>query len=317
MVKSSQDLKWSDLFSFGNLITITISMCYFKVVKLLSDFDIESDSENRKSGTNGHWYVIPEEYRIKLQNFGYRFRRLVDSYSVSFPLVEGGRFIPDKSVPDLMTELEQLKTDFYAEIDNICIDYDYLVEQQIPAIESEIKKIVGNQYHDCSEAINRIKSCIPTKNELRSKFNVRHNLFAFQAPINQDVAETLEKEGDSVKSAIGELIENAKKPLIDKVNTLLELVKKNNKKSFNTKSINAGIRDCEKFMRQNVFNDPFISKSINQLRYLLEQVKADIENGETEEFQLGLTELKQSLEQKPVKDIQNSVVSNIGKRKLI
>jgi hypothetical protein len=313
---NGKQLNWSDLFSFGNLITVTISMFYFKVAKVLTDFGIDTESINKKAGTQGHWYIIPETARIKLQNYGYRIRKLVDDYAIPFPLVEGGRFIPDASVPDLMMELDQLKVDFFNEVDSIVADYDNLRDEQEPFIVEEIRKVAGYDY-DCRPTIDRIEACIPTATELRSKFNVRHNLFAFTAPINQEVAETLEQEEESVKSAIGELIENAKKPLLEKVNTLLDLVKKNNKRSFNTKSINAGLRDCDRFARQNVFNDPFIGQSIRQLRYLLEQVKADIENGETEEFQLGLTELKESLEQKPVKDIQNAVVSNLGKRKLL
>jgi len=309
-------LTYSDLFSFGNVAWVSISECQLRIQKILLDFGIEDDESTKMAGTEGHWYIVSREETGKITSIQNRIRKILEIYSVPFPLVPNGRFIPDSNFKEFMQVLEEQKKLYFKAVDYLIERYDDLRKAQRPVIERQIRKVAGEDF-DCSYALNRIETSAPTADQLRNKFNVREFVSAFQVPINEEVANKIEKEGDQVSDAIDKLIEGAMNPLKEKIVYLLELVSKNNRKSFTKKVINAGLRDCDMFDRKNVFGDKVITKAVSQLRTLLNQISIDIKNDDTEEFRLGLTALQSTLGEQTTKKVSKRVTRKIGSRKIL
>ena len=310
-------LKWSDLFSFGNVAWISIFGTGLKKQKRPEDFGMsDEDGTTRKAGTEGHWNLVDPSEISKIQRIENKIRNLLSSYAVPFPLVPSGQFIPDSSFDSFMSDLEAHKKDFYRAVETLAKNFDNLFEAQVPLIEKQIRKIAGEDY-DCTYAINRLKMSAPTSDQILSKFRVQEFVSSFKAPINEQVASKLEQEGNQVNSTIDTLIEESMKPLKEKIADLLRLVETGNRRSFSKKVIKAGLRQCEVFERKNVFNDKIIANAISNLKRLLEQIETDIDNEDTEEFRLGLVDLQQSLEKQTIKKVSNRVKKSIGSRKIL
>ena len=304
-------LKWSDLFAYGNIIHPIVRRPGLRTPRRLSDFGFNKNASFKKSGTEGHWKLIPQSALKNIDRIGRKARNIVDAYSVPFPLVPGGMFVPDTAVNKLVNELKLLKKNYNVEVDNLIRNYDRLIKEQIPAITAYVKRINPNMNAD--ETIRRVLSCAPRADRLKNKFDISWSVFAVQAPVNKTVAEIIEKEEESVYKAVTELVNKIKEPIIEEIDRLMKLITVERSTTLSIKSINVGLAACDRFQTKNVFEDPFIRQSIESLRKLLKKMKNERENGITDKTISDLKDLQLEIERSDTKNQVNIALIKLRK----
>lgn len=306
------ELKWSDLFAYGNIVHPTVRRPGLMTPRRLSDFGLKKDASVEKSGTEGHWKLVPQEALKKIDRIGREVRDTVDSYSVPFPLVPGGMFVPNTSIKELVSKLDLLKENYRAEVDNLIQNYGKLLNEQRPAIEAYVKRI--NPKNNANATVKRVLSCAPPKSQLQKRFSISWTVFAVKAPRTKAVAKIIEKEEESVSKAIIELVEKIKEPIIEEIDRLTKLIATERSSSFSMKSINVGLEACKRFETKNVFGDPFIKKSIDRLRDLLKTMEYERKKGIPEKTMRDLEDLRREIQSSDTKKQAQKVAKTLGKR---
>lgn len=306
-------LKWSDLFAIGNIVHPTVRRPGLRTPRRLSDFGFREDSSIEKSGTEGHWKLVPQYALKNIDRIGRKVRDTVDSCSVPFLLVPGGMFVPNTSINYLVSELTKLKKDYLAEVDILIRNYDILLEEQCPAIKAYVERI--NPEMDAEVTIRRVRSYAPPADWLAKRFDISWSVFAFQAPVSKAVAQIVEKEEKSVRDAIVKLVEKTKEQIIEEIDRLTKLIDTERSTSFSQKSIDVGLEACRRFKIKNVFQDEFINKSIDRLRSLLKTMEYEREEGITERTKSGFEDLKREVAESDTEKQTDKAVKKLGDKK--
>ena len=309
-----EELKWSDLFAYGNIVHATVRRPGLRMPKCLSDFDLKEDARVEKSGYDGHWKIVPQEALKEIDRIGRAVRDNVDAYSVPFPLVQGGVFVPNTSIMELISKLELLKKEYDAEVDIFIASYDTLRAEQYPVIMEYIKLI--NPEANAVNTIQRVEACAPPKDRLKERFDVSWSVFAVQAPVNEAVAKITEKEDKKVLDTITKLVDETKKPIIKEINRLIVLISTERSSIFSMRSINFGLNACKRFETKNVFGDPKIKNSINSLRGLLETMKDERKDGTLDNIKRDLEDLLLEIQKSDTKKQAKAIAKKLGDRVL-
>lgn len=151
------------IFTDGVLIDLDIG--YWSGQKRLRPEDLEL-SEVPEIYSLGRKYLVFKEVINKFRRLEKRARRYVDVHSFSFP-VGNTRFVPRRAAIELLPKLDEMKEEFYYEVDEFIASYDAVREETLKAYNA-YRKYLEPYY--------------PSAAEVRAKFRFDYHLYTVSAP---------------------------------------------------------------------------------------------------------------------------------------
>lgn len=151
------------IFTDGVLIDLDIG--YWSGQKRLRPEDLEL-SEVPEIYSLGKKYLVFKEVINRFRRLEKRARRYVDMHSFAFP-VGSTRFVPRRAAIELLPKLDEMKDEFYREVDNFVANYD-VVRQETLKTYSAYRKHLEPYY--------------PSAAEVRAKFHFDYHLYTISAP---------------------------------------------------------------------------------------------------------------------------------------
>ena len=264
-------LTWNDLFSCGTLIDTDISQHRFQVKILPEDVGMtDVDGSLKKAVDMGHKKLISNEKLQPISSIIYHAKREVDSNSIDFPLVRGAKFIPMGLRDSLIEKLRGYKVAFESAVEVLISDYEANKAEQLPIIRAALEKYTEskpNQAEIVEQALQRINNRYPTAAEIRSKFGFVWKAFSISAPINQETAEALAEESNSVKEVVNNMVSRLRKELMEKIQQVLDVASRND--SIGEKTVDSVNELCEKLTKLNVLQDEGMVSAITALKSIM------------------------------------------------
>jgi len=163
------------LFADGVLIDLDIRRWSGQKKLVPVDLDLKEE-EVPDIFSLGRKYLVPKSVINYFAALEQRARRLLDQNSFAFP-IGSTRYVPKNNVLELLQALDQMKEEFYREVDAFINDYDVLREK--------MKK-------DYPKYTNSLLPYYPSPAEVRSKFSFNYVIYNISAPA--ELAEVSKEE---------------------------------------------------------------------------------------------------------------------------
>jgi len=317
MIEKKRALTWGDLFQIGTLYDLDISQWQAQTKVIPQDEGYETGEINT-SRHLGHWTLILPIRLKAINHYAYEARKLLEESSLNFPLVDGAKYVPAYKRQEVENIFNKIKKDFNKEVKKLIENYNkYKIEARKEIIKNLEKINEGNKNKDkiIDEALKRIDQHYPDIISLERKFDIDWKTFAFQAPIDQAVANDMEKEGKSVRKSLKEMMEQHRKQFLETVNEFYKLVQNNSNIKIHGKTINKAKKVCQQTKDLNIFDDIELERAINKFAIFLQKIE---ENNITKDDIVPLNEINKSLNEdieKSLKRAENNL-REAGQRKL-
>jgi hypothetical protein len=308
-------LSWDDMMSRFLLMRPFVSKCRVQVKKLLSDLGYEENEDTKKAGTNGHWSVVPHEIVQEINRREIAFRESVKQFALAFPLIPGAHCVAMSRVEEARAKAKEAETYFFEIIDYMIENWDRLRAEQNEHIKNMLRETMKPGYQ-MTNTLVRIEENAPHPEKIRAKYELYVSEMAITTPKSNDVAEAYASEQKDVANMLRDMMKQLREPLTEKVTTIVELIKKGTKRSFNSKSINAALEDCRKLRQKNVLGDVFVDQKITQLESLLNQLKMGDVHEDSADQLPEFEKLRKELTGEDFEDSFNELTSKIGRRKI-
>jgi len=225
-----RNLSWADLFSQGSLIDLDVSVWAALARVKPGDLGIE-DTEAVKAGiTFGHERLIAKGHLDPIRELEGEARRLVESNSIQFKLIPGSSFIPKSRREALEKGLTEIQTRFDSVVEDFIKRYDANRIEQEPVL----KKALTDSAKDpaaVDAAMDRLIGLYPAGERLAQLFGMRWKLFSIAAPIDGSGNSA---EAESVKEAVGDMIQKLRDELALRTKDIIELVTSGGKPTLKT-----------------------------------------------------------------------------------
>lgn len=313
-------IKWSDLFAQGTLVDTDISQCRFNRKLNPEDVGMSTtvgldNNEQNKSKLDFSLIKSNEPELGDIASSINKVKKLVDANSLSFPLVEGARYIPKTRVATVLATLKEIKDEFNESVSKLADKYTTIRDKNINRLRGEIAEYTKGKDESLTlteTALQKLLASFPTADDIRHKFNITWKAFSIAAPVDQQTAEAVEEETQSVKDVVKEMVRNLRQDLIDRVNAVLSLASKNaDFETLHGKTREAVEDTCKRIKELNILGDSELNTAIGRLETI-------IQSDNSKEVLANLTDLKVSLEgslEGAVKTVTDKLTS-VGKRNL-
>lgn len=314
------NLKWNDLFAAGTLIGFSVHLWRARIRLTPEDLGIEKTEEVQKALSFGCHRLIPAEAMVTINAVVASFQKDIQEHSLTFPLLQGARYVPDNQVKPLQKKLDLRVREFSIAVNEFLEDYEKNMNEMLTTIEQALGKAAKSP-EAAASAFSRIIREYPAKEKVIEKFGLEWTFFNISLPTSQAAAQSAKNALPQVSKAVNSMIEQLRSELSEKVSTLLSLAQRaKDGKRTNVLKDGGGFRDrskqsalavLQKVDRLNFFGDAVLTEQTNALRRLLESSDMDM-------ISKDLDKVKDTLEQ----DIQSASeaaekrLTGLGKRKI-
>lgn len=215
--------------------------------------------------------LIGADRLAKFKNAEGKARRYLYRNSHPFPVGEA-HFVPRKTLPTVLIEVQKLKKDFMELVDDFVTNYE------------KYKTEVLDKHKDKADLL---KPCYPPVNEVRGKFGFELSLFEFSMPremseidiqdliaredakeeVREQIREQLRDQYERSMRQLERFTEDAAKSLRENLVTVCqEIVDKINRNELVSKAnLNTVREEIEHFRALNFLNDADVEKEIVRL----------------------------------------------------
>lgn len=213
-----------------------------------------------------------------------RIKRYLENVGISTPL---GTVVGEQSMPEFEAFIEDVKSGFMEEVDEVCANYDLIVDRHAR------EAIAANGSEKIGKIINAVKL---TRQQFRDTFKV-----VSMPPMSISTAS--DEEAEEIKAMLSD---NALKALVKDANHLF-------KKSYRgresvTKAATAATFELQEKFYNLSFSDPNLSVVAEQFADLLDGVSIDEQSGQT--FHAMYRFVKELSEETSLLDLMKGVTSD-------
>lgn len=186
----------SNLFKDGILVQVHVR--FWSGQRGLTPADLGLDPNTvSKAFVLGRKYLVDETHIREFRVRDGRARRIVDESGFSFP-IGNARFVPRARLDKVLTELEQVRTEFLQLRDNLCNNYEQHQIEMIPVYKEAAAAAFLNQEDATTEFsiegrdeklaafteqfLDRVATFYPSVEVLRAKFDIEWTVFEVTPP---------------------------------------------------------------------------------------------------------------------------------------
>jgi len=270
-----EKLNFGKLFTEGVLIDVNISKWEGKVRLDKEDLGLDEAPEFYSLGRKR---LIPKGLVGKFNSIDTRTRLCVSEHGFQFPIGKH-YFIPKKNLPDLLSKLEELKSEFYQCVEEFIDEYREIQEEMIKEyMEWEKKSGIS--------IVDKIRSLYPIAKRIRTKFSFDWILFAISNNDGVFVTDNEALEAQAENEKLAEIYREKSKILIDEfiddivaelrlqTTELCDMLKKklDNNELISNKNISTMENFIEYFKSLNFVGDETVEKQLEELKGHLKNV---------------------------------------------
>ncbi len=313
MENQKNGLTWNDLFLNGSVVHLHTSRWMARTKLKPADLGIEDSDAVATALSLGAHRLAPTDAFKQIDEARAKARRHVDHYSLNFGFVFGARYVPSTNMEELSGKLQETAEQFSQAVEDFIENYETMKNEMLPVIREALSDAAKTE--DAADAAyERVLQEYPPKEMIRSKFGIRWDVYAIQGPKQQGVGASMQSEGETVKGAVREMMEQLRGEVAEKLTKILAIINKGGKlNSLSLKAANATIDHIE---RVNIMGDVELTDQCNKLRRVL----VGMENGGrvSDEEVKGLNDIQTALQgnlDTAVKDAETKL-TGVGRRKL-
>ena len=259
MTESGLNVTWTDLFNQGTLCDLDVSVWAGLVRVKPEDLGIEKTDAVAKALTFGHERLVSKGKLQPIRTQEHEARKALDAFSITFPLIEGSRYVPRARHSELEAKLTEIKVKFDEAVVKFIEDYD---EHRVKMRET-LRTAIRDAAKDPSvveTTLRRIEGKYPSHETLREKFNLTWRWFSVAAP--QDG--TVNGQGSIVDETIGEMVGKLRQEIDAKMGDVIDLCVRGGKLSM--KTYNSARTCLDRLESLNVFGDQGLARAITRMR---------------------------------------------------
>jgi len=273
-------ITWGDLFSQGTLIKYSVHLWRARIQLKPEDLGIDQTEDIQKALSFGCHRLAPAEAFDEINTAVNGWKRDIEDHSLSFPLLEGVRYVPDKEVKTLQQKLDGWVRKFNHAVENFIAQYDEMMGSMLPVIEQALNAAAKTP-EAAVAALSRVTREYPPAEKIRTKFGIEWDFFTITLPSSTQAARTAKASAPQIQKVVSSMIEELRMELATKVNTLLTLAQKakdgtsRSREGLGEKSRKSALIVLEKVERLNILGDPIIAEQTRVLRQLLESTDGE------------------------------------------
>lgn len=307
-------LSWNNLFLTGSVVDIDAGRWYARTKIRPEDFGITDSPEVAKALSLGNHRLAPAEAFEEIQGIVNRAKRALEFHSLRFSMIQGARYVPSEQMEPLMMKLREARRQYAEALDRFVANYDTVVKDMLPTIRAALLDACKGDMEVASQAFNRIQSEYPTAAEIRSKFYFKWSIYAVQSAKGAAAAEAAEEEAESIKGVVKGMVEQLRTDLAEKVNGVMEVIRKGGK--LKKQSLSAALTCLDRTDALNVLGDVELSRQVRAIRDALMNLDPEQDAPVGTIDQLGT--LKTELEQGAAEAVAQAeaALMGLGRRKL-
>jgi len=313
-------ITWGDLFSQGTLIDFTVHMWRARIQLKPQDLGIDATSDVQKALSFGCHRLAPAEAFDEINACVRGWQKEIDDHSLAFPLLDGVRYVPDSEVKELQDNLASWRDKFTVAVSNFIAKYDEMMGSMLPTIEQALSEAAKTP-EAAAAALSRVTREYPLSQQVAQKFGLEWNFFTITMPSSKEAAKQAKASTPQIQKVVSSMIEQLRKELTDKVETLLSLAQKakdgtaRSKEGIGDKSRKSALAVLDKVERLNVLGDPILQEQTKVLRLLLDGTDGESDFGR---MMTDLGQVKSTLETDiaAAAKVAEKKLTGLGNRKL-
>lgn len=260
-------MRWDDIFAAGNVFDITAKVWRARVKIQPKDLGIPATDEVRKALALGSHRLAPPGAFKAVNGAATRARRALDAFSVHFPLVQGGRFVPDRNTAQCVEALRAARQTFDDAADAFCERYAQIKAEQTPVLRAAILQATSDEAAT-DAAMARLEQEYPRAGDIRSMFTLDWSVLAITSPRSQAAKEAIQGETDKVKSVVRDVVERMRADLGKRLDDLMSQIDRGGK--IPKRSLEPTRKLLDRLEKLNFVNDGVLAGQIEAVRRLLD-----------------------------------------------
>jgi len=306
---------WDNLFLTGSVLDLDVSMWAARTKIKPADLGIEDSAEVHKVLSLGNHRLIPSEAFDEIRKAVGATKRTVDYYSLNFPFVRGARYVPENRMSALTERLRAHRETFNEAVDKFVSTYEQRKTEMLPIIEKALQD-ASRTSTAVVFALDRVKAEYPNAQEVRSKFDMKWNIYAIRAPKSAATAQAAMDETENVKGIIRSMVGQLRDEFVEKVGAIMNAVAKAGK--IPTSTIESAREVIQRIEDMNVLGDQELSDQCARFKNVIAKVETNgaytVRGASTD-----LTEIKQAITdsmEEAVADAEKNL-TGVGRRKIV
>lgn len=317
-------MELSDIFTNGSVVNLSTSIWRARTKIVPQDLEIPDSADVRRVLSLGVHRLAPTEAFEPILAAEREARKVLESNSLAFRMIQGARYVPNDRLPGVFAQLKEKREKFDGAVSDFCASYQEIRTAQEASIRAGLTDVLRDPtvpdevwQAKVDRVWQRIDAAYPSGRELIGKFSMGWSVFLLRS-VNPELQKVLGEETAPVKSILQGMVEGLRSEVEEKLGDVMALIMRGGK--YTAKTTNSALAVIERVEALNIINDSTLNEQCRRIRELLKKMQGDDISQDTKDRVIeGLSEVKGILStdmETAIAEAERSLTS-FGQRRLI